>query len=276
MNSLLEKTKELIERYTIIPNSINYGQHFLVDEKTVEIFLSQSQLVGKESVLEIGPGLGTLSEELAKKSRAVTLVEIDSQFKKPLENIQKKYRNITVLFENVLELPSFQYDLVCGALSYSIFEPLILRLVFANEFTRGVFMVSNKFAEDFKKKNTRLTTLVDTFFTVTIVEELPPTFFYPEPRTPGVLISLNRVGIKNKSQSLWYELFMQHDKKIKNALRESLIRVSKLQGITLTKKEAIKLLENELDEIWMQKKILQLSDSEFTQLSRIVHPLSSR
>lgn len=270
LKTLRDLTKDFIKKYGIIPNEVHYGQHFLVDETSVEHFIEACEVKKTDRVLEIGPGLGALSAKLARKSDLVTLVEIDTQFSNSLLAIQAKYPHLTIQFENALELPIYDFDLICGALSYAIFEPLMFRLAFDNGFKKGVFIVSNKFAEDFIEKKTRLTVLVNTFFEVSILDRLPASNFLPSPRTPGAIIKLIRKEKIDGVDSLWKELFLQRDKKIKNALRESLINISLNQKKTLTKREAQKIFEKEANETWMEKNISQLPQEEFNNLSKLL------
>ncbi|MEK9179002.1 MAG: rRNA adenine N-6-methyltransferase family protein [Patescibacteria group bacterium] len=263
LKSLRDLTKDFIKKYGIIPNEVRFGQHFLVDGKTVERFIEACEIKKEDKILEIGPGLGALSAKLARKSDFVTLVEIDKQFSDSLLAIQKKYPQLTIEFENALELPFYDFDLVCGALSYSIFEPLMFKLAFDNGFKKGVFIVSNKFAEDFANNKTRLTVLVDTFFEVAILERLPSSYFLPEPRTPGVIIKLERKDKTDNNHLLWKELFLQRDKKIKNALRESLINVAATKGKVLTKKEATSMFSKFENKDILEKTLSQLSSKDF-------------
>ena len=104
---------------------------------------------------------------------------------------------------------------------------------------------------------------MDTFFEVAILERLPSSYFLPEPRTPGVIIKLERKDKTDNNHLLWKELFLQRDKKIKNALRESLINVAATKGKVLTKKEATSMFSKFENKDILEKTLSQLSSKDF-------------
>jgi len=220
------------------PNLINYGQHFLVSQSIKKLFLKLCNLTGKEQVLEIGPGEGALSRELIQKAKAVTAIEIDKSLEDKLSKMAKGAKNFNVHYQNILSWNKFDYDLVCGALSYAIFEPLMVRLITRSEFTRGVFLVSAQVKEAFNKKSGRLFYLLPAFFEVELSDTIAPNEFAPSPRGAGVIVSLKRKVNPDCHTLIWQELWRQGDKKIKNSLKEALIRVTAQSGKMLTQKQA--------------------------------------
>src|SRR3989339_812982 len=190
-------------------NLINYGQHFLVDKKVIRDFLQKCDLQSHESVLEIGPGQGVLTGELAQKAKSITAVEIDQRLKPKLDKLIKQFSNLSVIYQNALKLQNFDYDLVCGALSYAIFEPLVIKLIKNMQFARAVFLVSDKVRESQKEETGLLFYLLNAFFKIDFSQRVLPAAFTPKPRTAGVIIKLIPSIPKDKRFLLWRERFLK-------------------------------------------------------------------
>ncbi len=264
--ALLEQTKTILEKQGLTPDTVHYGQHFLIDEKTIQTFVKECKLSPESLVLEIGPGLGYITKELAKQAKQVIAVEIDPRICVFLRSLATKYSNIKTVCQNALELTSFDYDVVCGALSYSIFEPLLRKFITWQVPKRAVFIVSKKFVDDWEKQTGLASLMCEAFFETQVVEILPQEFFYPKPKFKGALIVLK----KRKSGDLYHfvlrELFLQGDKKLKNALQEALIRCDKKSGKELTKRQAKEKLNILLTYRDMEDSIFQASKSFLTTL----------
>jgi len=220
------------------PNLTNYGQHFLINPKIVKLFLSYCRLSGRERVLEIGPGEGVLTQELAKGAKDIISLEIDETLEKKLAPLTKRFSNLKIYYQNALNWEEFDYDLVCGALSYAIFEPLMVKLFTESCFKRGVFLVSALVKEGFAQKSGRLFYLLSAFFEVSFSERIAPQEFLPAPRTAGVIIVLKRRENPDWQTQVWQEVWLQGDKKIKNSLKEALLRVGIKNEKPLTQKQA--------------------------------------
>lgn len=189
-------------------NLTNYGQHFLIDNKVISEFLRACNLSSKETVLEIGPGQGALTTRLCGQAKQVVAVEIDNSLKPELAKLERQYANLKVVFANALKLKEFHYDLVCGALSFAIFEPLMIRLFRKTQPKRLVFLVSHKVKEDFAKEQGLLFYLLNSFYQVQFGQKILPKSFLPKPRTAGVIISLLPQLPKLPRFVAWRERFL--------------------------------------------------------------------
>lgn len=257
---LLEKTKAILEKYGLTPNVVHYGQHFLIEERAIKAFIEECRLTNEELVLEIGPGLGYLTEELAKRAKQVTTIEIDTRFRPVLTHLEKKYKNINVIYKNALELENFNYDVICGALSYNIFEPLLRKFISSNPPLRAVFIVSKKILTESRLQTSLTKLMLEAFFKTRIVDILPAEFFYPRPKFAGALISLQKTEADDFYHFVLRELFLQKDKKLKNALREALVRWYKKAGKELTKKQAKEKLTSLFEYKDIEVSILQATN----------------
>jgi len=190
-------------------NLTNFGQHFLTDGAVIKDFIGNCHLTGNEHVLEVGPGKGALTPFLCQKAKKVTAVEIDPQFKTELLQLSRRYSNLKVVFKNVLKLHSYKYDLVCGALSFAIFEPLMIRLIRKPPPKRLVFLVSGKVKDSFLARRGLLYYLLNSFFKVEFGAKVLPQAFSPKPHTAGVIIKLTPKIPKDTLFLIWREKFLK-------------------------------------------------------------------
>lgn len=273
MNELKAKAQELLRDYGITPDPVHFGQHFLVEAGTIDLFVKTCHLTKKTQVLEIGPGLGFITKSLLKKASGLTVFEVDMRFKALLKDIQKEYPTLKVLIANVLQNDNFNFDVVCGALSYNIFEPLIRKVYNNQDFKFGVFIVSEKFGKEFELHNSLLSLLIEAFFDIGFVKVLPKEFFYPVPRTDGVLITLRRKEPTDMYHALLQELFIQGDKKVKNALREGLIACYQRKSKKLTKNEAREMIKEVIKQKESDEIIFQCSKEYLEKINKLLTTL---
>lgn len=103
MNNIYEETKFLMKKYNITANK-NLGQNFLIDDETVEKIVEVSEITLEDLVIEIGPGLGTLTQKLLEKAGKVIAVEIDNKMIRILEERFLLYKNLEILNEDILKV----------------------------------------------------------------------------------------------------------------------------------------------------------------------------
>jgi len=129
---------------SVTPNH-RYGQHFLTDKRVLAFEVRTAQLSGSDTVLEIGPGTGNLTRELAATAGQVVTVELDSQFRPILEKLTERYRNVTLIWGDAIttEFPPFN-KAVCN-LPYKVSLPLLFRL-FEYPFELAVVIVQLRLA----------------------------------------------------------------------------------------------------------------------------------
>ena len=98
-----QKTIEIIKKYDFVFQK-KYGQNFLIDAHVLDKIIDAAEIGPDDFVLEIGPGIGTLTQYLAESAREVTAVEIDSHLIPILEETLQNYDNVTVLNEDILKV----------------------------------------------------------------------------------------------------------------------------------------------------------------------------
>ena len=130
MSSILEETKYIMKKYNIKANK-NLGQNFLISEDVVEKIVKKDELI-----IEIGPGLGTLTKHLLEKSGKVICIEIDPKMIKILEDRFALYTNFEIINEDVLKV-NLQEIIkkekrtckIVANLPYYITTPIIMKLL---------------------------------------------------------------------------------------------------------------------------------------------------
>ena len=103
MNNLIEETKFILKKYGITANK-NLGQNFLIDEEVVNQIVQEAKVNKEDLVIEIGPGLGTLTQKLLEKAGKVIAIELDKRMVEILSNRFKLYNNFELMNEDVLKV----------------------------------------------------------------------------------------------------------------------------------------------------------------------------
>ena len=127
--NILEETKYIMNKYNVHPNK-KLGQNFLFDEQSLQTI---AQDVTKEdTVIEIGPGLGTLTAILAEKANKVIAIELDSKMVSILKDRFKLYNNVQIVQDDILNVDIDKIApkaKVVANLPYYISTPIIMKLL---------------------------------------------------------------------------------------------------------------------------------------------------
>lgn len=244
-----QKIKIQIIKLKIVPD-LRLGQHILINESVIDELVKSIQ--NKDTVIEIGAGLGQITEKICGRAKKVIAVEIDKQFSRPLKQIQARNKNLKIFIDSILSI-NFK-DIIgtlkgrvilTGNLPYHIVEPLFQKII-NWPITEAVFIVSHRFADESFGKQTWL---INAFFDYKILNHLDPDSFYPQPTTKSIIV---RLTPKRKSEYIGNKLlFMKrhlimsgkYGMKIKNALKEGLISFEKSNKKTLTQNQARDLIK---------------------------------
>ena len=181
LGEMEQEILKLLAKYKITPDPLK-DQFFLVDKEILAKMIKVANIKPNEKVWEIGPGLGTITRELAKRAKEVIVVEIDPQFKPLLMALP---RHVKVIYGNALET-KVKFDKLVASLPYSLCEPLMHQLVNAH-FRSLVLVLPQKFAQNL------ITHPVFTArYKTKIMSEVPKAAFYPQPKTSSVLVKITR------------------------------------------------------------------------------------
>ncbi len=202
-NSLIERTTALLRRSGIRIKK-NLGQHFLIDEEILELILSTAELTGRDIIVEIGPGLGVLTEELCRRAGRVIAVEIDNRLAIKLNRRLSEYHNLTVINGDILKisLPGLFTEAgiissgfkVVANLPYYITSPVLRHFLESDlKPEMMVVMVQKEVAEEIAARPGKMSLLslgIQLYGQAEIVKNVPAECFYPEPAVDSALLKI--------------------------------------------------------------------------------------
>ena len=201
-----KNTIEIIQKYQFAFQK-KFGQNFLIDTHVLDKIISAAGITGDDCVLEIGPGIGTMTQYLAEHAGKVVAVEIDTNLLPILDETLKGYSNVTVINSDILKLDMNQlvdeYNdgrpiKVVANLPYYITTPIIMGLFESNVPIDNItVMVQKEVADRMQvgpgsKDYGALSLAVQYYAKPYIVANVPPNCFIPRPNVGSAVIRLTR------------------------------------------------------------------------------------
>jgi len=245
-------------------------QHFLYNDSILEREVDYAEICEQDNVLEVGPGIGTLTEKISEKAGSVTVIELDSQFRKVLEKNPK----ISIVIGDALEVDwqglfeDFStplFNKIISNVPYSISSPLIFKILAYNP-ALVVLCLQKEFAQRMIAKQgtsnySRLSVNCAVRADVELLEEIPRTEYFPVPKVDSAIVRLipKKTTLPEKFDSIVRAAFQHKRQKLKKALMHSSHEIG-------TKEEVQKFVDK-LGEIG-EKKVFQISPEEFVQISK--------
>lgn len=233
------KTREIMGRFDISPNK-SLGQNFLIDSNILDKIVAAGEVSQEDFVIEIGPGLGSLTQKLAQAAGQLTVIEKDRQLLPVLKENLQEYNNITYVEGDVLKvdwveiIPAGVKPKVIANLPYYITTPIIMGFFEKKISTRLlVFMVQREVAERMVAKPGgkdygSLSIAVQFYCKPEIVTIVPPTVFIPRPEVDSAvvkLVTLDHPAVEVLSEETFFRTvrsaFQQRRKTLRNALTHS-------------------------------------------------------
>jgi len=227
------KTSDWLARYNIrLKKSL--GQNFLSNEKIANRIIAKLDLSKDDTVIEIGAGAGTLTEELAKKAGKIIAYEIDQSLKPLLEDRLKGFKNVELVFEDFLKadlrnLPTGNLAYVAN-IPYFITSPIIEKIFLeSSRFRFAALMVQKELAERIaashgSKRFGSISFLVQYFCKVEKILEVSRSHFIPNPKVDSIVVKLTPIDRNTDIEELTRlfrfsrRLFSQRRKMLKNIL----------------------------------------------------------
>lgn len=239
--TVLQETKYIMQKYGIHPNK-SLGQNFLIDENALNTI---AQGVNSEdTVIEIGPGLGTLTAILLKKAKRVIVIEIDKKMIEIIKDRFKLYNNIEIINDDVLRVNIDQIApnaKVVANLPYYITTPIITKIL-KSKVSDITILIQKEVAERMcatpgQKESGAITYYINYYADAQIVDFVPKQSFIPAPKVESAIVKLNklehtRVEVNDEEMlfKLIKENFTKRRKNILNSL-SNLIEKEKLEKI---------------------------------------------
>ena len=243
-------------------NIINYNQHFLIDQNIINKYLKLLNIKPNDVVVEIGAGKGVLTNYLKDVAKKLYVIEIDKRLKEYLDKID----NITVIYDNVLNVDIPSCDKIVTSLPYNIIEPFTKKLINTN-FKELYMLIGSNYVDDVLNNNiNKLSIITNSYFNLTKLLEVLPSSFDIPPHTLSYVVKLEKKDFNSLSDiyKIYNLLYYYQDKKIKNSLKESLIKIN-----NLTQKEAKKIISNlNIPESILETKFEIISNEELKKLNK--------
>ena len=262
--NLLEETKKALRLYGIRPKR-SLGQSFLVDSPLIAKIVQYADLKRGDTVLDVGAGLGFLTEALANKAGRVLAVEIDPRLVRALEDRLSVYENVEVIEGDFMRLERMKFNKVVSNPPYSISSPFIFRLL-EYEFDQGIITLQEDFADRLMAKSGtkeygRLTVMANLKLKVDLLEGVPRGYFYPVPKVRSAVMCIkpihgpSQVMDEKLLSVLVAALFSQRRRILRKAIKAFIKRT----GVNAAKKEVL--------EDYADMRVFQLSPEDFVDIS---------
>ena len=278
-----KNTIEVIQKYGFQFQK-KFGQNFLIDPHILEEIIYEAGVTKDDFVLEIGPGIGTMTQYLCESAREVVAVEIDSNLIPILKDTLSAYDNVEVMNEDILKVDIAKLARernggkpikVVANLPYYITTPIIMGLFESHVPIDSItIMVQKEVADRMQegpgsKEYGALSLAVQYYAKPEIVVTVPPSCFMPQPKVGSAVIRLTRhreAPVTVKNEKLMFQIirasFNQRRKTLANGLSNAGI-----QG--LTKEEIQKCIEELGEPLTIRGEALSLE--KFAKLSDIVY-----
>ena len=252
-----QKTIETIKKYEFAFQK-KFGQNFLIDGHVLDKIIAAAEVTKEDCVVEIGPGIGTLTQYLAEAARNVIAIEIDKMLIPILQETLADYDNVTVINQDVLKTDLWELVRehnegrpvkVVANLPYYITTPIIMNLFESRLPVSSVtVMVQKEVAQRMQagpgtKDYGALSLAVQYFAVPYIAANVPPNCFMPRPRVGSAVIHLTRhekPPVEVADEQAMFQIirasFNQRRKTLVNSLHNS-------PQISKTKEEILRALE---------------------------------
>ena len=184
------ETSRLISDTGIVPKK-SKGQNFLIDGRVADRHIAFADIEPGDRILEVGPGLGILTERLLETGCETTAIELDVKL---AEYVRNTFPDVNLVEGDAMKIPFPKFDRFVSNLPYSISTPIIFKLL-QHDFKKAVVMVQKEFAERMiadvgSVDYSRLT--VNLFYKADckILETVPASRFKPRPKVDSALVEI--------------------------------------------------------------------------------------
>lgn len=238
------RTRAILEKYGFSFKK-SLGQNFLIDTNVLNRIVDHAELTAESGAIEIGPGIGALTEQLARRSKRVLAFEIDQRLLPILEETLSPYPNTKVINEDILkadvqkaieeEFAGLNDIMVVANLPYYVTTPIIMKLLEDQLPIRGIVCmlqkeVADRIAAKPGSKNYGSLSIAIQYYTkAETVMIVPKTVFVPQPNVDSAVIRLTKLeepAVIVKSESFFFQVtrasFAQRRKTILNNLTNQL------------------------------------------------------
>lgn len=238
------RTREILEKYGLSAKK-SLGQNFIIDTNILSNIVQAGAVDKDTTVIEVGPGIGALTEQIAKKAKEVFAFEIDDRLLPVLDDTLSPYDNITVFHEDILKVDFDEFQkkylqdctrlVVIANLPYYITTPIIMHLIESSlPVEEMVLMMQKEVASRLEanpstKAYGSLSIAIQYYMDVEVAFTVPRTVFMPQPNIESAIIrltTLKQPPVMVNDVDLFFKIvrasFVQRRKTIWNNLRKAM------------------------------------------------------
>ena len=277
-----KNTIEILQKYNFVFQK-RFGQNFLVDTRILEKIISAADITKDDCVLEIGPGIGTMTQYLCENAKKVIAVEIDNSLIPILEDTLSEYDNVQVINDDILKvdinkLVDEQNDgrpiKVVANLPYYITTPIIMGLFESHVPINCItIMVQKEVADRMQegpgsKDYGALSLAVQYYAKPQIVTNVPANCFMPRPNVGSAVIRLTKhkeVPVNVKDEKLMFKIIRASFNQRRKTLQNSVCNSGELN---FTKDQVVKTLEEMGLSVTIRGEAMSLE--EFAKFTNII------
>ena len=246
----ISNIKSLLKKHNAVPSK-RFGQNFLIDKNIIKKILNQAELSPKDVVLEIGPGIGTMTIELARKAKKIIAVEKDPKMVEILKETTQDFQNIEIINKDIMkyEVPKIKYRdyKVVANLPYYITSPVIRKLLETeNKPKEIILMVQKEVAQRIcarPPKTNLLAISVQFYAKPKIISYVSKKAFFPKPKVDSAIIQLKISGQNSKiDREKFFKIVKAGFSHPRKQLANNLLKELDFLGKEINKEKIISLL----------------------------------
>ncbi|HAG42531.1 MAG TPA: 16S rRNA (adenine(1518)-N(6)/adenine(1519)-N(6))-dimethyltransferase [Clostridium sp.] len=216
-------TKDIVNKYGF-KFAKSLGQNFLTDDNVLKDIVYGAEVSKEDYVIEIGPGVGTLTKELLKEAKKVTSIELDDRLIPILQEELKEYDNFELIHKDALKV---NYNELIGDeksvkvvanLPYYVTSPIIVNLLNGDyNFKSLTIMIQKEVAERINAEHSTkeygaFSLLVQYYCNTKIIRRVPPSCFIPSPKVDSIVIRLDKLDkppVDVEDEKLFFNIIRQ-------------------------------------------------------------------
>lgn len=280
VNEYKERLLALLDRFGIEPDQNYLDQHLLVSEETIDKLVASAEVTENDSVLEIGPGPGQITEALAQKAGEVCAIEIDDRFEPILEELTRRHPNVEIIMGSALEEKWPKANKLVANPPFSIFEALLGKIIQDKNIQEVFIVIGERFYKvsvpsELQMSKTGL--MSRAFFDTELVGVVDPDSFYPRSRERSVILKMKRKRKKDGNpglRSLVSRMLRSPNSNVGNLVNDAIFDSAERfaqDPRQMPTPESLHISKN-----IMRKRLQDLSNSDITTIWHAIDSISNR
>ncbi|KXA90983.1 hypothetical protein AKJ57_02925 [candidate division MSBL1 archaeon SCGC-AAA259A05] len=260
------------------------GQSHLVEEEILERIVSYADISSEDIVLEVGPGIGNLTELLVEDAGKVIAVEKDDRLVEVLLDRLGDVENLSLVHKDILDTELPKFNKAVANLPYSISSPFTFKLI-ESEFDLGVFTYQREFAwrmvaSPSTQNYSHLSVNLSYRAQVELLEEIPPDAFIPQPEVWSAIVKIRsqEPAFEVHNEELFFRTvraaFQHRRQKVRNSLFHSFEEI--VPGSGLSKRQKRNFIDEAISEELANSRADDISPEEFGKIANNLHRKVSR